>query len=529
MQGRVCYRLTTLSQHQHRPSHPPGESMRADDAYIELIRRVREETLLTTIEALLEWDEETYMPPGGVENRSEQLALVAGLLHQRGTDPRLGELLDAVEGSDLLADPDAPAAVNIRTLRREYDRFVRLPRSLVEEVARTTALAQQAWASARAAAEFEQFRPYLERIVALKRAEAECVGYAEEPYDALLEDHEPGLRSSVLAALFEALRRALVPLAGRLSGARRQPDAAVLRRHFPRERQRHFGEAVAAAVGFNFSRGRLDLAVHPSCDSIGPGDCRISARFHERDFAGGLFTVLHEVGHGLYEQGLDPVHHGTPLGEVPSVGLDEAQARLWENRVGRDRRFWEHFYPKARALFPESLGDVPLEEFHFAVNRVAPSLIRVHADEVTYNLHVMIRFELERALVSGALTIAELPDAWNAAYRGTLGIVPRNDAEGCLQDGHWADGLFGYFPTYTVGDVLAAQLYACAERELGPLGERFARGDFGELVRWLADRVYRQGGRYPSARLIEAVTGSLPDHRPLLDILTTKYESLYGL
>src|SRR6185437_1734093 len=283
------------------------------------------------------------------------LALVAGLLHERGTDPRIGELLGIVEGSDLLADPGAPAAVNVRELRREYDRFVRLPRTLVEDVARTTALAQTAWAAARAAADFGRFQPLLERIVALKRAEADCVGYADEPYDALLEDYEPGLRSAVLGRLFDALRRELVPLAARIAGAPRQPDAAVLRRHFPRDRQRRFGETVAAAVGFDFGRGRLDLGVHPSCTGLGPGDCRISARFDDRDFAGGLFTILHEVGHGLYDQGLDPAHYGTALGEAASVGMDEAQARFWENRVGRDLRFWECFYPRARELFPESL------------------------------------------------------------------------------------------------------------------------------------------------------------------------------
>jgi carboxypeptidase Taq len=505
------------------------ETMRADQAYDELLRRVREETLLTTVEALLDWDEETYMPPGGVENRSEQLALVAGLLHERGTDPRVGELLAIVEHSDLVADAGGPAAVNVRALRREYDRFVRLPRTLVQDVARTTALAQKAWASARGASDFARFRPWLERIVALKRAEAECVGYGDEPYDALLEDFEPGLRSAVVARLFDALRRELVPLAERIVGAPRQPDQAVLRRHFPRDRQRRFGERVAGAVGFDFGRGRMDLGVHPSCIGMGPGDCRITLRFDDRDFAGGLLTILHEVGHGLYELGLDPEHYGTPMGEVASVGMDESQARFWENRVGRDRRFWDHFYPHARELFPESLGDVSTDEFHFAINRVAPSLIRIHADEVTYNLHVMIRFDLERALLSGALPVADLPGAWNAAYRQTLGIAPRTDTEGCLQDGHWADGMIGYFPTYALGDVFAAQLYACAELELGSLGEQFALGEFAPLAQWLGRRVYRQGGRHPSARLIELVTGSPPDHRPLVRLLKAKYETLYDI
>ena len=427
--------------------------MRADKAYGELLARVREEGLLTTVEALLEWDEETYMPPGGVENRSEQLALIAGLLHEHGTDPRIGDLLAEVEGSDLLGEPMSPVAVNVRVLRREYDRSIRMPRRLVEQVARTTALAQKAWAAARAESRFALFRPWLEQIVELKRAEAACVGYEAEPYDALIEDYEPGLSSAVVARLFEALRLALVPLAARIAAARRQPDASLLKRHFPRDRQQAFGARVASTVGFDFTRGRLDLAIHPSCTGIGPGDCRITARFDDRDFAGGVLTILHEVGHALYDQGLDPAHHGTPMGEALSVGMDESQARFWENRVGRSRGFWEHCYPRARELFSESLGDVARADFFFALNRVSPSLIRVNADEVTYNLHVLVRFELERALVSGHLRAADLPAAWNAAYRDALGLVPANDAEGCLQDGHWADGLLGYFPTYTLGDV----------------------------------------------------------------------------
>lgn len=503
--------------------------MRADKAYDELIRRVREEGLLTTVEALLEWDEETYMPPGGVENRSEQLALLAGLLHERGTDPRIGELLADLEGSNLLADPLGPIAVNVRVLRHEYDRSVRVPRRLVEEVARTTALAQKAWAAARAEARFATFRPWLEKIVELKRAEAECVGYESEPYDALIEDYEPGLSSAVVARLFDALRRELVPLAARIAGAGRRPETGLLRRHFPPDRQRAFGARVAAAVGFDLDRGRLDLAVHPSCTSIGPGDCRITARFDDRDFEGGILTILHEVGHGLYEQGLDPEHYGTPMGEALSVGMDESQARCWENRVGRSRGFWERFFPLARDFFPESLDDVSPGDFFFALNRVSPSLIRTNADEVTYNLHVLVRFELERALVSGDLPAADLPAAWHEGYERTLGVTPTNDAEGCLQDGHWADGLLGYFPTYTLGDVFAAQLFARAELELGNLDDQFARGEYGALVRWLGERVYRQGARYPSTRLIEVVTGSPPDHRPLVRALEAKYGALYGL
>jgi carboxypeptidase Taq len=499
--------------------------MDAQTAYAELIRRVREETLLTSCEALLEWDEETYMPPGGVENRSEQLALIAGLLHERGTDPRVGELLHELEGSELLRDSGSPAAVNVRELRREYDRFVKVPRRLVEDVARTTALAQTAWARARKEADFGRFRPWLERIVELKRAEAECVGYAREPYDALIEDHEPGMTSHIVGRLFDAVRRELVPLAARINEAAR--PVRRIRKPFPIGRQRSFGEKVAVALGFDATRGRFDLGVHPCCTGIGPGDCRLVLRFDAHDFAGGLLTILHEVGHGLYEQGLDPEHYGTPAGETASVGMDEAQARLWENRVGRSRGFWEHFYPEARSLFPDSLDGLRLDQFLMTVNRVEPSLIRVNADEVTYNLHILVRFELERALISGDLKASDVPGAWNEGYRRYLDIEPSNDREGCLQDGHWADGLIGYFPTYTLGDVFAAQLCAKAEAELGSLERQFARGEFAELVGWLARNVYKEGGRHPSARLIELVTGAPPNHRPLVEALRTKYSQLY--
>lgn len=503
------------------------ENMSVQNAYAELIRRVREETLLTSCEALLEWDEETYMPAGGVENRSEQLALLAGLLHERGTDPRICELLAELEGSGALADRSSPVAVNVRELRREYDRSVRLPRRLVEEVARTTALAQKAWAKARADADFASFRPWLEKILELKRAEAECVGYAGEPYDALIEDHEPGMTTKILRRLFDALRKDLVPLVAHIVDSGREPPRR--RRTFPVERQRRFGEGVAAAVGFDLKRGRFDLGVHPCCTGIGPGDCRIILRFDARNFPGGLLTILHEVGHALYEQGLDPRHHGTPMGEPASVGMDESQARLWENRVGRSEGFWRYCYPRARAEFPDGFRGVGLEELYFAVNQVRPSLIRVNADELTYNLHALVRFELERALVSQDLKPADLPAAWNAAYRRYLGIEPANDREGCLQDGHWADGLIAYFPTYTLGDVFAAQLFAQAEAELGNLEGQFAAGEFGELVRWLGRKVYQEGSRYPSARLIELVTGSPPDHRPLVEVLRAKYSALYGL
>jgi carboxypeptidase Taq len=503
--------------------------MRARAAYDELVRWARHEALLASCAELIGWDEETYMPRGGVVHRGNQMALLAGLLHEQATGPRVGELLAAVEGSPLTRDPLAAAAVNVREWRRTYDRLTRLPRRLVEEIARTASLAQQEWTAARRDASFAHFRPWLEKMVALKRREAECLGPPGAAYDALLDEYEPGATSRELGRLFDALRHDLVPLAAAIAGARRRPDASLLHREYPVDRQRIFGEAVAAAVGFDFHGGRLDTAPHPFFSSIGPGDCRITTRYALHNFSDAFFGILHEVGHGLYEQGLDPAHHGTPLGEAVSLGMHESQSRLWENVVGRSRPFWEHFFPRARQVFHETLADVTLDAFHFAVNHVAPSPVRVQADEVTYNLHILVRFELEQALLGGDLPAADLPGAWNEAYRHYLGVTPPSDVEGCLQDGHWAAGQIGYFPTYTLGNVFAAQLVARAREELGDLDRQFARGEFSGLLGWLRDRVHRHGRRFPAVRLIEYAAGAPPDHGPLVQALRAKYGELYGV
>jgi carboxypeptidase Taq len=469
------------------------------------------------------------MPKGGAEHRGNQLALLAGLHHEKVTDPRIGDILAALDGSALVADPESPAAVNVRELHRTYRRATRLPRELVEEKARVTSLAQQEWIVARQQADFARFRPWLEKIVALKRREAECLGYAGHRYDALLDEFEPGATTGQITTLFTSLRRDLVPLVVAIAGASRKPNVAILQREYPLDRQRLFGEMVAAAFGFDFGAGRLDTTAHPFCTGIGPGDCRITTRFQLNDVNSALFGVMHEVGHGLYDQGLDPEHYGTPMGEAVSLGVHESQSRLWENAVGRSRPFWEYFYPVARSFFASALHDVALDDFLFAVNQVAPSHIRVEADEVTYNLHIMIRFELEQALLSGDLAPADVPEAWNEKTREYLGLTPSHDGEGCLQDIHWSAGLIGYFPTYTLGNVLAAQLFTQANRDLGDLAPAFARGDFAPLLGWLRERVHRHGQRYLSSQLAERITGAPMDHRPLIDSLRQKYGALYGL
>lgn len=497
--------------------------MKPENAYAELVRLSREDTVLSSCLALLQWDEEVCMPHGGVEHRADQMALLAGLVHDRGTDARYGDLLARIEGSSLCDDPESPQAVNVRELRRAYDRERRIPRRLVEESARVTALASQVWADARQRDDLSTYAPLLDRIFALAREEADVVGWIGARYDALLDEYEPGMTTDRLSALFTHLQAELLPLVDSLRGELAPAPGHVLAREFPVDRQRLFVEGVAGALGFDLRCGRLDVGNHPFCASIGPGDVRIALRYHPRNFARGFFAVLHEVGHALYDQGLDPAHYGTPMGEAASLGLHESQSRLWENHVGRSHGFWQQFFPPLRRAFHEALHDVSLETFRRVVNHVAPGIIRVEADEVTYDLHIIIRFELERALLAGELRAADLPGAWAELYQRYLGVTPPNDRTGCLQDGHWSEGLIGYFPTYTLGNVYAAQLFDAAERAVGPLEQAFAAGDFRTLRDWLGEQVHRHGQRYAVATLIERATGSAPDPSSLIGSLSRRY------
>lgn len=497
--------------------------MDPDQAYQELVQLSREETVLSSCLEFLEWDEEVCMPPGGVQHRAEQNALLAGLVHDHGTDPRYDELLSTVESSSLVSDPESDITVNVRELRREFDRARRMPRRLVEESARVTALASQAWSQARKKNDYKTFAPWVDRIFSLAREEADAVGYAGERYDALLDDYEPGMTTDRASQLFTRLENDLVPLVDSLRNEPAGAPADVLNREFPVDRQRVFMDEVAAALGFDNDRGRLDVGQHPFCTTLGPGDVRIAIRYFPRNFARGFFALMHEVGHALYDQGLEHEHFGTPMGDAASLGLHESQSRLWENHVGRSLGFWQHFYPRLQDVFHEALHDVSLDTFRRVVNRVSPSVLRVGADEVTYDLHIMIRFELERALLGGDLRAADLPAAWAEQYKRRLGVTPQNDRTGCLQDGHWSEGLIGYFPTYTLGNVYAAQFISAAERDVGPLEENFAQGDFRTLREWLAEKVYRHGMRYSVATIVERATGSAPNPSALIESLSRRY------
>jgi carboxypeptidase Taq len=504
--------------------------MTAADAYAELVRRSKELGVINSCAAILGWDHQTYMPAKGGALRGEQMAFLASLAHGKFTDPKVGELLAAVEGSDLVRDPESDAAANVRELRRAYDRATKIPPKLVAELARVTTQAQQVWEQAKKKNDYASFKPMLEQVVNLKRQEADAVGFKDHRYNALIEEYEPGTTVAELKALFAELAAELSPLVKKIVASPKQPDKSVLERDFPVDRQKVFAEAAAVAIGFDFAAGRLDTTAHPFCSGFGPGDCRITTRYNPRFFNEAFFGVLHETGHAMYEQNLPAEHFGTPLGVACSFGIHESQSRLWENQVGRGRPFWDHFYPRLRQTFPAALADVSRDAFYFAINDVKPSLIRVEADEATYNLHIALRFELELALLSGDLTVSDLPAARNERFEALFGLKVPDDARGCLQDIHWSFGGIGYFPTYTLGNLYAAQLMDAAKRDLGPvLEDEFRCGEFGRLKEWLTTRIHKHGQRFRAGALCQLATGAPLSPKPFLSYLREKFGALYGV
>ncbi len=500
-----------------------------NDAYQELVERWGEITIFGSFDSLLGWDEQTTMPPKGTAHRGEQRAALAGLLHDRVTDPKIGDLLESASDDSLISDATSVEAVNIREIRRTYERVMKMPRDLVEELARVTSLSQAAWKEAREEKNFAKFLPWFEQVAQLKHREAEALAIGPTPYDSLLDDYEPGATIGSLMPILGSLRDELVPLVKAITESGRRPESAFLRNHYSEQGQEQFGKAVAAAIGFDFDAGRLDETTHPFCSGIGPGDTRITTRYDENFLPQSLFGIMHEAGHALYDQGLDREHYGTPMGGSSSLGIHESQSRMWENFVGRSRSFWEHALPKAKNMFPEALDGVELDDIYAAVNDVQPSFIRVEADEATYNLHILLRFEMEQAIINDNLAPFDVPDAWNEKFKSYFGLTPTDDSVGCLQDIHWSGGMIGYFPTYTLGNLCAAQFFEQARLDVGDLDAQFAKGEFEPLRSWLTEKIHRQGRRYRGEELVEVVTGSPLSHRPLVDHLKKKFEPLYGI
>ena len=480
--------------------------------------------------ALLEWDQQTKLPSSGGQYRSEQITYLAKLIHERETDSQLGNWLNELSESPEVSG-DAPAsdiATTVRELKRKYERQVKVPSDLVQALARASSKGQQIWVSARQKNDFSTFQPALEEIINLKQQQADAIGFEDCRYDALLDEYEPGASTRDVTIVFDALRKELVPLLDQLKGSGDQVDSSVLHREYPIDAQETFVKEASAEIGFDYKRGRLDVTHHPFCTEIGPNDCRITTRYNETFFSSAFFGTLHEAGHGMYEQGLRGDWYALPPGQYCSLGIHESQSRLWENLVGRSEAFWQHFFPIAQETFPDALADVSPNHFHRAINEITPSLIRVEADEVTYNLHIIIRFELERSLIEGDLKVADLPAAWNEKYQRALGITPPDDASGVLQDVHWSAGLIGYFPTYSLGNLYASQFFDAANEQLGDLEPLFAKGDFGPLKAWLNENIYQSGKCLPPGILCQKVTGEELSHKSLIKHLKSKISRTYG-
>jgi carboxypeptidase Taq len=505
-----------------------GMSLSPNQSYVHLITSLRQIALLQSTGSVLGWDERTNLPSKGAPHRADQISLLARMAHEQFTSPLINELLDAVAGSDMALDPLSDAAVNIRETRRSYDRARKLPSSLVQAISHTASMAESAWVDARKQSNYRSFEPWLQKMLKLKQEEAACLGHTGNPYDALLDEFEPGETAAQIRAVFDDLRPRLVGLIQRVAGSSRRAPVEVLAGHYPRYRQEQLSSAAAAAIGFDFSAGRIDVSAHPFCTELGPGDTRITTRYDESDFTGSFFGVMHETGHALYNQGLPPEHWGTPRGSYISLGIHESQSRLWENLVGRTRSFWRFFLLKSQQTFP-SLAKVNEDEFAFAINEIRPSLIRTESDEATYNLHIMLRFDLEQAMLRGDLSAHDLPDAWNERMKRDLGVSPPNDAQGCLQDIHWAGGAIGYFPTYTLGNIYASQLFRQAGKELGDLPAMFAAGEFAPLLNWLRRNIHAKGQIYTARQLISDLTGDSLSAAPLMEHLGQKASNYYGV
>ncbi|WP_182865177.1 carboxypeptidase M32 [Stieleria mannarensis] len=479
----------------------------------------------------LEWDERTGMPLAAGDYRAQQVSTLRSSAHQLRTDDQYGDALQALMGQIDDSDPHSDQVATIRGLHRDFERDKKLPLDLVTRLSVATVRGQQVWDDARKRDSFDAFQPALDQIIGLKREAGARMaeGTSRSVYEALLDEYEPDAQVDQLNPVFSDLKQQLSKLIVAVTDSPQQPDIAPLQRDFAIPSQREFSRNVAQWVGFDFTRGRLDETSHPFCTTLGPNDCRILTRYETNWLPSGLFGTLHEAGHGMYEQGLRPDWFGLPPGSFVSLGIHESQSRLWENQVGRSRPFWDWLYPKAVEAFPEQLGSTGLDEFYFAINQVRPSLIRVEADEATYNLHILIRFELEQALINDELSTGDLPDAWNQQYKDCLGITPPSDADGVLQDVHWSAGLFGYFPTYTLGNLAAAQLFDAAADALGDLDAMLSEGDFTPLLDWLRANVHRHGRCYSGSELVENATGKPLSSTHLMGYLENKLRPLYGI
>jgi len=496
------------------------------DQFTELRGRIAQIYDVEKAAAVLSWDEETKMPPSGAEARAEQRATLNRIAHELNTAPELGQLLEDLRPLEQEHPFESFEASLIRVARRDYEKAVRIPSSLRAEMTRSGSLGYQAWLRAREQEDYGIMLPHLERNLELRRQYVACFEPAGDQYDVVLDDYDPVMKTVEVVEIFTALKAALLPWLQSVSDL--EPiDDSCLNGRFPRDAQRRFSLSVLELWGMERAAWRLDKTVHPFATSFAPTDIRLTTNFHE-DSLHGILSCLHEFGHGIYERQVDPVYTRTPLAQGVSSAFHESQSRMWENLVGRNIATWRFFYPKLQEEFAEQFGDVQLETFHRALNKVHPSFRRVDADEVTYCLHIILRFELERQMLSGELALPDLPEAFNAKMSEYLGLNPPDVVAGVLQDVHWSDMTMGYFPTYALGNVVSVQLWEKAEAELGELDEQFERGEFEPLREWLRENVHRHGRAFTPQELLQRVTGSSMDPAPYLRYLERKLGELFG-
>jgi carboxypeptidase Taq len=484
---------------------------------------------LQTAAAVLGWDQQTYMPAAGAETRAMQLSTLAKTAHDWFVSDEIGQLLEDLEAGLAGAGYDSFEASMLRVTRRAFDLERKLPTELVAELSKTAALAHMAWEKARAESDFAQFQPHLEKILDLTIQKAEAWGYEDRIYDALLNAFEPDMKTAQVETLFAEMRDGLVPLVQAIAARKDAVDDSLFAQEFDVDKQWDLGVEVVKRLGFDFERGRQDKAVHPFTTSFSPSDVRLTTRLFPDMFKSALFSSIHEAGHGMYEQGFDRSFDRTPLSGSSSLGVHESQSRMWENIVGRSRGFWTYWLPCLKEYFPRQLEGVGVEAFYQAINRVEPSLIRVEADEVTYNLHIFVRFEIENAMVEGKVKVADLPELWDAKMEEYLGIRPPTVAGGVLQDVHWSSGYIGYFPTYSLGNLLSAQFYGQAVADNPGIPAQIEAGEFSTLLGWMREKIHKPGSKYTPAELVERVTGGPIRTAPFLDYIRAKYTEIYGL
>lgn len=498
-------------------------------AYQTLLANVKEIDDLNKAAGLMAWDREVNMPPGGAAERIAQMTTLSSLIHRMSTSDELGEMIEDAAAELDGADYDSDEVSLVRLLRRTYADARKLPTEFVTRSTEISGQAREAWVRARAENDFARFLPWLEQIVALCQEMADLYGYEDEPYDALLDKYETGMKTAEVRAIFDSVKAELVPLREAIDNSPVKPDDRLLHQPFDIGRQKEFAHFIAETVGYDFNRGHLGTVIHPFAISFSRNDARITTRWYPDFICPGLFGTLHECGHAMYEQGTGPDLARTPLARGTSLGIHESQSRMMENIVGRSRGFWRAHFPRLQALFSDALGEHTAEDFYRAVNKTQPSFIRVEADELTYNFHIILRFELEQAMLNGDLRAADLPVAWNDKMQTLLGIVPPDDAQGCLQDVHWSRPGFGYFPTYALGNLYAAQFFATAVGQNPSMEAELAQGKTTALVGWLRENIHRHGRKYTPGELVRRVTGRPLDHTAFMEYVTAKFGELYGI